>query len=177
MSLQEFFRMPLTISIEDLKNLFTIVAIVVGGFWTYFTFFRGRTFQNRLELNCAGEISVLGGEPLLLLDVTLKNVGLSKTEISQKGTAIIVNEFGLGEVNNAVEALRKQLLVLPILEEHGWIEPGERIEDKKLVHLPKRNPFAYEIEVRVVVPRRRGDGLTWSARDIVLSQSSTNLKG
>jgi hypothetical protein len=35
--------------VDVLQKLFTIAAIVVGGIWAYFNFFKGRTYRMRLE--------------------------------------------------------------------------------------------------------------------------------
>ncbi len=42
--------------IEVLKNVCEIAAITIGGIWTYFNFFKGRTYKPRLECEVDGSV-------------------------------------------------------------------------------------------------------------------------
>jgi hypothetical protein len=76
--------------VDITQKLFTIVAIIVGGAWTYLNYFKGRTFRMRLEPSVTGVVSTSDGANQLIVSVSLKNVGLSKIGIEQTGSALEV---------------------------------------------------------------------------------------
>lgn len=172
MSLGEFFSSPLSITFEDIRNITTTIALIVGGIWAYFRFLRGRTFRPRLELTCRGTILSDEEFSYLLVRVKLKNLGLSKTNIKQEGTGIRILKIMPQEIVEAEDATTEHQITLSIFEEHQWIEPNELIEDECLVQLPEQCAFAYEVQVRVV-----GQGLSWAAHDIVTQSATTQSKG
>ena len=70
------------------QNVFTIVAIISAGVWAFFHYFKGRTFKPRLELTISGQLQDNDSSKYLITKVRLKNVGLSKLEIKQRGTGM-----------------------------------------------------------------------------------------
>ncbi len=74
--------------VETLKNAFEIAAIVVGALWTYFNFFKGRTYRSRLECEVDGTVETRAGRLLLKVVVRAKNVGLSRVLVGQEGTIL-----------------------------------------------------------------------------------------
>src|ERR1039458_174158 len=74
--------------VDVLKNFFETVAIIIGGIWTYLNYFRGRTYRSRLECGIEPSIVTHAPQSLLKIVVKVKNVGLAKVSIEQKGTAL-----------------------------------------------------------------------------------------
>ena len=58
--------------VEMLKNVCEIAAIGVGAIWTYFNFFKGRTYKSRLECEVDGSLEASSGRLLLKVVVTAK---------------------------------------------------------------------------------------------------------
>src|SRR5947209_20081286 len=81
---------PLTKWIGNLKHSAEIVAIIVGGIWAYFNYFRGRTYRPRLECNLTVKPITDRSKSFLDIVVHVKNVGLSRVKIQQEGTAVLV---------------------------------------------------------------------------------------
>jgi hypothetical protein len=122
-----------------IKDGFTIVAIFAGGIWTFFHYFKGRTFKPRLELKISGELQNNDNSKCLIAKVVLKNVGLSKLELKQKGTGMRI--ISLDDVAHSKKAKKlegNRLKTVAIFKEHEWIEPNEIIDDVQIFSLPHR---------------------------------------
>lgn len=142
--------------LDILKNIFEIFAIIAGGLWAYFHYFKGRVYKLRVEPKVFGEIISTNNSNYLLITTQIKNVGVSKFEIEQKGTAIRICSWDLGSSN------WKHLKTLSIFEAHRWIESGELIEEQKLVPVQVNAYVAFLLEIRVV-----SKGLEWNANKII----------
>jgi hypothetical protein len=148
---------------DILQKLFTIAAIIVGAIWTYFNFFRGRTYKIRLEPEVSGKAVTINGLNHLVAAIRLKNVGLSRVEIEQKGTALELLAYNAPDgTKNIVSAAWDRLTAFPVFESNRWIEPGEMIEEKRLIVVPTNGCTAFRLRLRLV-----SHGSAWEAMDIV----------
>jgi hypothetical protein len=137
--------------IDNAQKLLTMAALAIGGTWTYYRFIKGRTFRPRLEPKIIGSVTCNNNVSYLLAVVQLKNVGLSKLTILQTGTALSVFTYQASPVTNAISADDKQVTAHPIFDAHGWIEPGETIEDQRLLAIPGcQEHLAFRLELRLV---------------------------
>src|ERR1700675_1127674 len=80
-------------ALDVVDKVIKILAVVIGGAWAYLNYVRGRTYKKRLETNVSGEWFENKGLSFLSGSAHLKNVGLSKFPIEQKGTAILVYDL------------------------------------------------------------------------------------
>src|SRR5829696_2323075 len=149
---------------DILQNLFTTAAIIIGAIWTYFKFFKGRTYEMRLEPEVTGRIFTINGLDHLLAAIRLKNVGLSKVDIEQKYSGLWVLSskppLDTGIVKNAAW---DKLAAFPIFESHESIEPDEEIKEQRLIVIPrnwKDSTFQLKLWIRSGIS-------VWSAMDIV----------
>jgi len=164
MNVGDLINFPWARIIDSFEKSARIFAIVVGGVWAYYRFFRGRTFKPRLEIALTGTFCLLSRRSHLSANGRLKNVGLSKVVLDPTVSAVRVFSEVLGEVPSAVDAAQwTRNATLPSFQNHQLIEPGELIEDNWLIALPKGEASAFRLELRVA-------GLTtsWSAESIVL---------
>jgi hypothetical protein len=159
--------------VDIAQKLFTIAAIIVGGVWTYFNFFQGRTFRMRLEPSVSGVISTFDGANHLIVSISLKNVGLSKVEIEQRGSALQVLSYEAPIHIASIERASWNILkVLPVFEAHEWIEPGELVEEQHLLLTPDGTYKAFQLQLRIV-----SKGIVWKAmRTIALNKDNPNDK-
>jgi len=153
------------------QNIFTIIAIIAGGVWTYFHYFHGRTFRPRLENNVSGQIMKHHNTSLLVATIKIKNVGLSKIDIKQKGSGMRI--IGLEE-KESVQTIEKnkgvRLKTIPIFENHAWIEPGETVEDIHTLTLPNQAYIGLMLDVRLVTNK-----IAWRFSSVVhMAQAPTN---
>jgi hypothetical protein len=178
-SLQERGLEVTQTTVDIVQKLFTIAAIIIGGIWTYFNFFRGRTYRMRLEATVSGKIVTFKGSNHLIADISLKNVGLSKVEIEQQKSALHVlsYEFPVG-TRSIVGATWKDLHVFPVFESHHWIEPGEAIEEQRLMTIPANARTAFQLRLEVVSKEFSWavvKEISWTAVRIVLPSSDEHL--
>ncbi len=140
--------------LDDLQKVFTILAIVIGGLWAYFNFFKSRVYRVRVEPMISGKVFDKDGKTHLIVKLQLKNAGLSKVDIQHKGTGFRVftyKEKGQNPDTQPVESER--LGTFPIFEDHGWIESGETIVEEQLVSIQNGHHFAFLLELRIVAHR------------------------
>jgi hypothetical protein len=145
-----------------------IGAIIVGGVWAYYKFIKGRFYRPRLEASVSGEPFRIDNRDYVSVSISLRNVGTSKVEIRQEGTALRVfcspvnsTYEEAGGAFKGGEVVWNRITSLSIFENHGWIESSELIHDKLLVSLPPAQ-LAVRLDVRIV-----GQGLEWEAKAIV----------
>jgi hypothetical protein len=153
------------------QNCFTVLALIIGGIWTYFHFIKGRVFRPSLELSASGDLFSDNTGKFLIVKVKLKNVGSSKLDIVQKGTGLRVK--ALKKTNNARKAYKisgDRLITLSIFKDHQWIEPNEHIDDVQLLSMPSDCENIL-LEVRLI-----SKGLTWKSWNIVSSTKTEKEK-
>lgn len=159
--------------LANIKTVTETLGLILGGLWAYYKFFKGRTFRPRLELAINGKLSDAGHLTHLATFAQIKNVGLSKLELSQTGTALRVFSHTLSKLENTpavVEWERK--ITLPVFAKHDWIEPGESISDELLIALAKIGHSAVKLELRVV-----SRGIEWNCLTIVEPNTKETKEG
>ena len=141
-----------------------ILALIVGAGWVYLNYRRGRTFKHRLEPIISGKM--IRSKSVLLLSgiAQVKNVGLSQVPIEQRGTAIEVVSYALPDNQTEAPKLVSQVVTVEsIFEAHGWVEPGEQIEDSFLIVVPEDHEVvAFRLRLRIV-----SAGIEWNVDSIV----------
>jgi hypothetical protein len=140
--------------IADLtQKILSNLAILVGGCWVYFQYFRGRTFHDRIELEVGGTVQRRGEEKYLAVAVKVKNVGLSRVLLEQEGSGLrlfLCNTIQPAP-QRAVQLEWNLIGAFSVLEGHDWVEPGEVISEQHLFALPSRNIVAaVKIQLQLV---------------------------
>src|SRR3989442_15004843 len=79
--------------IDNAQKIGNLIAVLVGGLWVYFNYFRGRTFYPRLQLELTGRIVRRGGSNYVLVTMQLKNTGLSRVDIEQEGSGLRISSL------------------------------------------------------------------------------------
>jgi hypothetical protein len=130
-------------------------AVVVGGAWALFSMRKSRTFQRKLEIAISGQIFAKDSTYYVLVTPSLKNLGQSLYSIDQKGTGLAVIAL--------TSSGRNRISASAVFENDASIEPGEQIEDPKVIPIPKPAEFvALLLELRVI-----SAGEEWNAKSIV----------
>jgi hypothetical protein len=165
-------------TLENTERIVTILGLLTGGAWAYFKFFRGRVFVPRLETDLAGRVSAADGALLLTASVRLKNVGLSRVDIHQRGTALRLSVLrGLAGLAQAAEAPWEKARAFEIFLRHRWIESGETIHEEILIALPAAGLRAFRLELRLVGSLHRTaldpstDDARYTWRDVCIVQA------
>jgi hypothetical protein len=153
----------LSITLDVVDKVTKILAVFIGGVWAYLNYIRGRTFKRRLEPNVSGKLIRAQGTLLLSGLVQVKNVGLSRVAINQRGSAVTIAALLLGDTAKPPELSEKELQVRSVFEANGWIEPGEQIQESFLLVIPEdRRYFAFHLRLRIV-----SNGTEWNSDNIV----------
>lgn len=148
---------------DVLENVATVIAFGAGAVWAYFNFFKGRTYRSRLEPTVSGKLISRGDANYLIVTAQLKNVGLSNVRIDQKGSALRVFAYTVGgHASKARSVEQSRLITFSVFEDHGWIEPGELIEDQRLVAIPDIEYVALQIKLRLV-----SNKIEWNSAAII----------
>lgn len=143
-----------------ISSIVTALAVLVGGYWAYFKFVRGRTFVARLSIDLDGQWRRIPGMMNVLhVRVTVRNIGASKVAINQFGSGLEVG-FPVGEWHHLVtwEKVEYRSGTEPfdsrqfkVLTQHEWIEPGETVSDELLLHLEGRQFSICLLELKLLV--------------------------
>ncbi|HEX4955138.1 MAG TPA: hypothetical protein VF017_17240 [Thermoanaerobaculia bacterium] len=151
---------PTKEALELVKLVCEILALILGGLWVWFNYFRGRTHRPRLEPKILARLVPANGKTFVKWTVQVKNVGLSKVEIQQKGTGLRVLYLDYAKPRPEPQ----HLVTLSVLEAHGWIEPGETVEDSGITQLPVADAAA---QLELVLTGKR---TMWGAKTIVTAE-------
>jgi hypothetical protein len=141
------------VMLQDLKEWAGVVesalkslGILAAGAWAYFHYFRGRTYRPRLELKADAELLHRGSDRYVLVNLAIANRGLSKVPIEQVGTGLRIRAH-----RQKIESFETDKLeTTSIFTAHEWIEPGEFIEEERLVRIPSGDWLAIRLEFRLV---------------------------
>ena len=70
----------------------TAVAIIVGGWWAYFKFAKGRTYKPRLSVEMAGQWCTFNSERQVFhVRIRVTNIGASKVTLKRSGTGLRIS--------------------------------------------------------------------------------------
>ena len=161
----------------SVKDVVEILGIVVGGFWAYLNYIRGRVYKHRLEPSVSGRFVKTETFCYLVIRVMVKNVGLSKVALVRERINLIVYPAcEATEVDKPSEVhwpAVEDCQIVRVLAHHQWIEPAEPIEDELVVQLPNRPADVYQLFLRI--ERKEA----WSANAIVFTRAlpTTNIEG
>lgn len=137
--------------LDDLEKIFTILAIIIGGLWAYFNYFKGRVYRTRIEPKVSGKVFYKDDSAYLIVSAQLKNVGLSKVNLQKKGSGFRVFKYlGGSQPPGARTVKYHRLGTFSVFNDHRWIESGETIKEEQLIRLPKSDDFAFLLEMRIV---------------------------
>ncbi len=155
--------------LDILSKAFTILAIVVGGIWSYLKFIRGQVFATRLEVKVDAKVISNNETRHLLVSSQLRNVAaspvnLSKIIIQQRGSGLMIytcaaqNHYDA--VTNNVEWNR--VATFPVFESIQLVRANDQVTEQSLFTLPKGNFVAFKLVLRIV-----SKGYAWYDSKIV----------
>ena len=145
------------------ESVAKIAALLLGGAWAYYHYFRGRTYTSRLELGVAGEMFRHHDCDYVVATVRIRNVGLSKIPLDQEGTGLRVSSCEIpAESYGGVEWIVGR--VFETFVHHAWIEPGEPIQERIITKVPAG--LAVRLELRVVSGNQE-----WNTQEIIHTTS------
>jgi hypothetical protein len=156
--------------IEIAKNICEILAILGGAAWTYLNYFRGRIYKPRLECSVESSVEKRSGGFFLLTVARVRNIGLSKVPIEQKGTALLI--FSADSQGDSPSFLRPvrwndPLGAFDVFTGQRWVEPSESIAESLMVELPPSGAHTHKVALNVI-----SGEIIWTAEIIVSDNGS-----
>lgn len=151
--------------VEIAKDVCEILAIFGGAAWTYLNYFRGRIHKLKLECSVEASIETHAGRSFLKTVATVRNIGLSKVPIQQKGTALLVYSVNMqGRTPTFPIQVRwnEPVAAFDVFSGRKWVEPLESISESLMVDLPHGGAFIYKVILKVV-----SGEILWTAEWIV----------
>jgi hypothetical protein len=152
--------------LKDLLTLVQLTALIAAGLWAYMKFVKGRMFYPRLEVSVSGSAVLREGRTTLMAALKIKNVGLSRVDIRQEGTALRVHSANEVMPTAIVNPNWSRLGTFSVFERHGWVEPGETIDENRLLIVPGANDRDYLLELNIGAGK-----LVWTATSIVAASN------
>jgi hypothetical protein len=144
--------------LDGLEKIFTILAIIAGGLWAYYHYRKDRVHKIKFEHNISGKVIFSDKVEYLVIEICLKNLGLSKIDIKHEGSALRVFACEEKEAIPHVQDVEWQRIrTLKVFEKHQWIESGETIQEQRLIVVPKKNYFAYRAHLRITAKNTQRD--------------------
>ena len=166
--------MPLTEITQPVAHIAQATAVVVGGSWAYAKYVRGRAFRHRAKLNVEASLLAFDGDHVLAVKASMKNEGLSRIRFRDRRQLILfVDSLPATRWAADTNVLwdEEPTMATPLFEQHGWIEPGETIDQELLVPMavdPAAPSLAYQVRAWVGIPSRlRRKVTTWSANTVL----------
>jgi hypothetical protein len=136
---------------SSLEHLATVIGLIIGGIWVYYKFFKGRTFEPRLELSVNGKIVSNNDLNLVIASLQIKNVGLSQVRFQQESNLVRFSSYTAPTAIAVAERVNwNWLKTYNVFERHQWVEPGETIDDQITFSIPNNKQMIFLIEFRVV---------------------------
>jgi hypothetical protein len=157
--------------LKDLLTLVQIIAVIAAGLWAYMKFVKGRMFYPRLEVSVSGTAVLREDRTTLMATLKIKNVGLSRVDIRQKGTALRVLSANEMTPSAIVTPNWGHLGTFSVFERHGWVEPGETIDENRLLVLPGANDRDYLFELHIGAGK-----LVWIVTSIVAASNPASVR-
>lgn len=152
-----------TAYLKDAEVLLRIAAVIAGGVWAYFKFARGRTFASRLEPSIEASAQTKNEQIHVFVTVKVKNVGLSRVILEQRGTGIKIQSVGHIHTETISSVDWKVLGAFSILETHSWIEPGELLCEQYLYIIGDKTTNSVNLHLSITAQK-----LNWTAMCIAL---------
>ncbi|MGD0567776.1 MAG: hypothetical protein ABSA78_05180 [Candidatus Sulfotelmatobacter sp.] len=162
-----FYGVDWTTVLARSESLAKILAILAGGIWAYFHYYRSRQYYPRLVPQPVGKIVHQQGRDYLHVVLKLKNCGFSKVWIDHDKSWLRIYACDPDPAPSAIDDVDwTRLATFPVFKSHKWIESGEDIEDVRLILLTEPSQGAFRLELNVFGKPKSN----WCAETIALEE-------
>lgn len=133
-----------------IRDVVTAVALIIGGGFAYFKFLKGRTFRERLRITVDGKLEAASNLLLVNASVEAENISLREFRIARQGTIIRLFAHRFSQApSQAREASWELVGAWRVFEDRDVLEPGESLQEPKLLESPEGGFAALLIELTV----------------------------
>jgi hypothetical protein len=152
----------------SVQNVVQIFALIVGGWWAYFKFIKGRTFQESLIPIVSGCFIAVDSAVRLVVTIQVRNIGSSKIDLNHTGSALFLFEYISTDQLEIHTVAANELASFDVLSlKNRCIEPNGIIEVHRFIAVPRPSKSAYRLEVEILSE----SGSIWTASTIVESSA------
>ena len=139
---------------DTLAKAAQVLAIIVGGWWGYFKFIKGRTYQESLIPKVSGKLTTIDSQTYLIANIRVQNVGQSVIEFAPDASSLKV--FGYrkqtpSEIMPVSDIKLAQFVALDTLS----IEPNEIIERTRFISIPIEVRLGLRLELQIISKHRK----------------------
>lgn len=142
---------------STIQNVLTSIALILGAIWAYYRFIRFRTLKPRLDFSFdVNSFSDGNKGHIAIVGLKISNKGNTRVDLRKDANQRCYLKYGLVTAPKSTEQVSiisqtsKQLKhVDKVFTAHKWIEPGETIDDVKILHMPTQNAIAVQLEMEV----------------------------
>jgi len=160
---QVFHKINWSTVLARSESVTKILAILAGGVWAYFHYYRSRQYYPRLVPEPVGKIVHLQGKNYLHIVLKLKNCGFSRALIDHDKSWLRIYACNPDPNPSVIDDVDLALLAtFGVFKLHNWIESGEEIEDVRLILLTDPSQAAFRLELNVFAQS------SWCAETIAL---------
>lgn len=139
------------------QSLVTTLAIIIGGTFAYYRFFKEETYTSRLQPTVSGTAEVHDGTIYLRTRVAAQNTGQVSVGLDLELTALEIFTRKVGDDDWEYRHIES------IFWGHDQVQPGEEIEDQIWVEIPYDNEVGLKMDLSV----SEGEDVMWLATEIV----------
>jgi hypothetical protein len=136
---------------DILAKLVEMLAIGGGAIWAYYKFIKGRVYRPRLKLSLHASNLITSQQNLLLVSLTIENVGLSVVKLQKKSMLVRVLLPEVAKPGSKARKIEgKPIGTFRVFQDHALIESSETIGDELTLSIPSLQPEAIILQFRVV---------------------------
>ncbi|HEU4871915.1 MAG TPA: hypothetical protein VFT44_02370 [Pyrinomonadaceae bacterium] len=146
---------------DTLAKVVQVLAIIVGGWWTYFKFIKGRTYRESLILIVSGKLLTIDSQTYLIATISVRNVGQSLVEFTPDAGALRVFGYTSSTSSEIMTVKDYKLAQFVALDELS-IEPNAVIEQMRLISIPIEMRLGIRLEFEIISNHRKKYGWTTS---------------
>ena len=155
---------------DTLAKVVQILAIIVGGWWGYFKFIKGRVYQESLIPTVSGKLLTIDAQTYLIANISVRNVGQSVVEFATDASALRVFGYTSSTSSEIMTVKDEELAQFVALEELS-IEPNEIIENMRFMSIPIEVRLGLRLELEIISNHRKR--YYWTTSFIVERSSSS----
>jgi hypothetical protein len=139
---------------DTLAKVAQILAITVGGWWTYFKFMKGRTYQESLIPRVSGKLLTIDSQTYLVANIRVENIGQSVIEFAPDASTLRVFEY-TSSTSSEVITVKANKLAQFVALDNVSIEPNQIIEDMRFMNIPIEVRLGLRLELQIISNHRK----------------------
>jgi len=158
----------MNLTLENVKILVEITAILTAGVWAYCKFVKGRLFRHKLDIELTGNFFNVASDDHIHACIYIKNAGFTRVNFDNEYCVLRIFIPKYRPKRHFTDAaIWHRVATISILNDHRWIEPSEVIREEELISLEQPIDVAVRLEVSISDSRS-----LWQASSVIVKTHS-----